>query len=101
MRSEGKLRYSLSPIDVREEVLKAWEHGCVKHVPGDWVKGYSWCAYYDKISRHLNAWMKGERIDAESGVHHLAKLIANAEILLAYDLRGYQEFDDRLKINRK
>lgn len=99
MQSEGKPRYHLRPIDVTQEVLKAYEHGCVKHEPFDWEKGYRWSEYYNKINRHLDAWMTGEREDPESGVHHLAKLIADAEILLAYDLRGgYEEFDDRRKI---
>lgn len=51
-------------------------------------------AYYDGIHRHLARWWEGEDIDPESGLSHLAHIIAGAAILHDGHLRGMMN-DDR------
>lgn len=44
----------------------------------------------DSLKRHLNAYLRGEQIDPESGVHHLACLMNNANFIYRLDrLYGY------------
>lgn len=44
----------------------------------------------DSLKRHLNAYLRGERIDPESGVHHLACLMNNANFIYRLDrVHGY------------
>ena len=38
--------------------------------------------------RHIFAWASGERVDAESGLSHLAHAGANVLFLLTYELKG-------------
>ena len=54
--------------------------------------------FYDAMMRHLNAWYNGENFALDSGIHHLAHLMAGAAIVL--DATEQQVFnDDRPKSN--
>lgn len=50
--------------------------------------------YYDAINRHLWDYWEGRTIDPDSGVHHLAKAMADMHILLDAELQGTL-IDDR------
>lgn len=51
-------------------------------------------AYFDGAMRHLVKWWEGEDIDPESGVSHLAHILAGIAILRDAQMRG-QMIDDR------
>jgi hypothetical protein len=44
--------------------------------------------YYDAALRHLMAWFDGETIDPESGLSHLAHVMACCNILLDAEKNG-------------
>jgi len=44
--------------------------------------------YYDAAQRHLMAWFRGEDLDHESGVSHLAHVMACCNILLDAEKNG-------------
>jgi len=51
----------------------------------------------DSLKRHLNAYLRGEQIDEESGVHHLACLVNNANFLFRIDrIHGYDNLLDNI-----
>jgi hypothetical protein len=50
--------------------------------------------YIDAITRHLHAWTEGEDLDVDSGVPHLAHILASAAILVEAIEKGNLE-DDR------
>ena len=51
-----------------------------KHVPNARER------YYAALLRHINLWRLGERIDPDSGLHHLAHAICNVAFLIEIDL---------------
>lgn len=44
--------------------------------------------YYDAIDRHLKAWLEGEDLDPDSGVHHLIKIMACCAVVRDSMLMG-------------
>ena len=52
--------------------------------------------FYDAIMRHLIAWYSGERNAPDSGVHHLAHVMAGCAIILDAEINGVLN-DDRSK----
>lgn len=100
-KKEVKLDYSLLPIYAQQEVIKAFMDGinAGKYKAWDWLDNpYPYSEYYNKIRRHGDAWFGGEDVAEDSGVHHLAHLIADAMILLEWIKTG-RGIDDRRKPN--
>lgn len=78
-----------------------WLAGRVMEVGAGKYGAYNWAeagvvasVYYDAMRRHLDAWWGGQDDDPETGVSHLAHVIACAAIALDCDLIGNLE-DDR------
>lgn len=69
----GKTRFDLLPHRAVEEMAKVLTFGAGKYEPDGWrhVKGWRW-RYYAAALRHLWAYQMGQRLDPESGLHHLA-----------------------------
>lgn len=51
--------------------------------------------YYDAARRHLNAWFEGEELDPDSGLPHMAHVLACAAIIVEAQARG-NLVDDRM-----
>lgn len=69
----GKLRWSLLPEGVVEDVIKVLEYGAQKYAPDNWKHvPDSTTRYYDAAMRHIDAWWRGEAEDGETGQSHLA-----------------------------
>ena len=69
----GKLRWDLLPMELVEEVVKVLTFGANKYSDNNWKKldnGVERC--YAAVQRHLVAWRKGENLDEETGLRHLA-----------------------------
>lgn len=105
--NEGKLRYDLQPPLAMEEFIKVMTYGAKKYTfkdengkvtydgSLDWRKGMSWRSVIASLKRHLAAFERGEDIDEESGLYHIAHLMANASFLLEY-YKIYPQGDDRI-----
>lgn len=69
---------------VAEMVLgQAMQNGGEKYGAMNWrEKTVSSSVYYDAARRHLSAWLDGEDVAPDSGVHHLGHVMACCAILL-------------------
>jgi len=57
--------------------------GATKYGRSNWrATGVRASIYYDAIVRHLTAWFEGEDIDPDSGLPHMAHLLASAAIIV-------------------
>jgi len=94
---EGKLRWDLLPIPPIEELIKVYTHGATKYEPWNWYKGLKYSRVYAPLMRHVTTWWKGESIDKEFGLNHMAHVAWNAITLLTYELEKRTDLDDRIK----
>ena len=60
----------------------------------NWAKGMQWSVPYECLLRHLEAWYRGEELDPDSGLPHLAHAMCNL-LMLEHYATAYKEGDDR------
>lgn len=69
----NKTEYGLVPALALEEIAKVLTFGAQKYERDNWKKvPDSKRRYFDALQRHLWAYKRGEKLDPESGLHHLA-----------------------------
>ena len=93
----GKPRWDLLPFDSLDDVAKVLAHGAEKYGDNNWTKGMNWGRLLAACLRHLSAWARGQDIDEESGLSHLAHAACCALMLLALQKRRVGT-DDRIKL---
>lgn len=94
----GKLRWHLMPDEALTEVLKVFEHGAKKYGSFNWLLNANEVEFTrlsDSLERHHKKFKRGQDFDEESGLYELAHLVANALMLLTYQLKGVG-IDDRI-----
>ena len=80
---EAKPKISSTPTIGIREMGKVFELGAKKYGRYNWrLHQVSATVYYDAAWRHLSAWFDGEDLDPESGVSHLAHVMACMTILM-------------------
>ena len=80
---QGKLPWHLIPFEVVEKVVEILQFGAEKYGANNWKELPDFNdRYFSACLRHLVAWKKGEKIDPESGNHHLAHALCNLVFLL-------------------
>lgn len=84
----GKNRLDLIPAEWEWELGRVLTKGAEKYHDRNWELGMDWSKVVGPLRRHLNAFLRGEQLDKETGCHHLAHVGWNALALLSYDLRG-------------
>ena len=84
-----KPRYDLEQILATEEVMKVLTYGAKKYSADNWrlVPDFE-KRYYSAARRHIAAYMRGELIDPESGLSHLAHAITCLNYILEIQLEG-------------
>lgn len=82
-----KLRWDLLPIECVEEVVKILSFGAKKYGPNNW-QNVEPDRYYAALMRHLVASRKGEKLDPESGLSHMAHVMCNVLFLLWFEENG-------------
>jgi hypothetical protein len=92
--NSGKPDYSLIPLCTLEDEARVWMHGKAKYAAWNWAKGMAWSVPFGCAMRHLAAWQKGEEIDPESGLPHLAHAMCNLRMLTLYS-KTFRVGDDR------
>jgi hypothetical protein len=81
-----KLRYDLIPVTAIEGLAKVLTFGAVKYEPNGWkTVENAKERYYAALFRHLLAWRNGEKLDPESGLHHLEHVLTNVTFLLEFE----------------
>lgn len=83
---DDKLRWDLLPMEEIEDIVRVYHAGAKKYGPNRWRNldnGFE--RYRAAAARHLMEYLKGERIDADTGCFHLAQYAWNAIAMLWYD----------------
>lgn len=93
---QEKSRLDLIPAFAIEEVGYVLAHGATKYGEHNYLGGMKWLRLSGAILRHTYAWIRGEDLDPESGLSHLAHAAAGCLMLLEYKKRGLGE-DNRFK----
>lgn len=86
---DDKLRWDLLPMEEIEDIVKVYHAGAKKYGPNKWQNldnGFE--RYRAAAARHLMEYMKGERIDSDTGCFHLAQCAWNCIAMLWYDKHG-------------
>ena len=96
----GKLRYDLIPADALEELAAIYTMGAKKYEDHNWRKGMKWSRPFAALMRHAWSWFRGEDIDPESGLNHMAHAAWNCFTLINY-AKTHPEFDNRIKNDGK
>lgn len=86
----GKLRWTLLPIIALKEVVKVLEYGAKKYAPDNWQKVEKE-KYKEALWRHWVAYNEGEKLDPETGLHHLAHLVCDALFILWFEITGKKD----------
>lgn len=83
----GKLEYGLLPPLALEETVKVLTFGAQKYARDNWqLVPDSKRRYFDALQRHVWAWKRGESLDPESGIHHLAHAMCCLMFLYEHDV---------------
>ena len=99
----GKLPLDLWSPDAIEETARVLGFGANKYEPYNWAQGIKYSRVFAALLRHLWAFWRGERLDRETGLHHLGHAMCCLMFLLHYEMnrRKYLEFDDRPNYGRR
>lgn len=79
----GKPQMRLLPPFAMLEMAKVMTFGAEKYAADSWrdvENGKE--RYLDALGRHYNAWCRGELVDEETGLSHMAHIMCNAAFLL-------------------
>lgn len=79
-----------------EEIAKVLDYGRQKYDAWNWSKGFAWGRLIGAAYRHLGAFQRGEDVDPETKISHIAHLACTALFLLEHQLRELG-VDDRHK----
>lgn len=91
-----KHTFELLPLDLLWETNLVLQHGAKKYGINNWrhQKGFKFSRCYNALLRHMFAWWKGEDLDPETGISHLAHAMCNL-IFLTYHYHYTPDGDDR------
>lgn len=87
---DGKLRWDLLPLELIEPIVKVFTFGAEKYSAWTWNNldnGYE--RIKAAMFRHLTAFEKGEFLDPESKLPHLAHVLWNAMALYYYGCKDH------------
>lgn len=93
---DGKLPLDLLPFEALEEITLVLKHGKEKYGAHNWRSGFTYSRPFSAILRHLFAYWKGEDLDKDSGLHHLAHAGCELLFLLSF-VKTKTGVDDRYK----
>lgn len=83
----GKRDWTLLPLDAMEQVVLVLEHGERKYGRDNWKKLEGLESRYQKaLWRHLVALTKGESLDPETKLPHLAHLVCSALFIMQHEI---------------
>jgi hypothetical protein len=94
--NEGKIRFDLIPPNSLEWLARVYTYGTTKYSDDNWWKAFKWRKdTFGCITRHIYKWLRGEKYDNESGLHHLAHAAWNCFALIEFETNGLGT-DDRV-----
>lgn len=93
----GKVMYHLFPLEAFDEINKVLAFGATKYAERNWEKGINFSRLFNSTLRHLFSWWRGENLDPETNLSHLAHAATNVIFLLTFVLRKQTDLDNRPK----
>jgi Domain of unknown function (DUF5664) len=87
-------RYDLIPPAALDDIAKVYGKGCEKYAARNWERGYAWGLSFAALQRHAWAFWRGEYLDPESGLPHLAHAAWHCLTLMTFQ-KQHPELDDR------
>lgn len=95
-KDAGKDPWHLLPFDALREVVLVLAFGANKYRERGWESGMAWSRCVASLQRHFFEWyqLRNDR-DPETGLLHLGHIACNALFLVAFQLRGMVDDDDR------
>lgn len=93
----GKPDLALWPPRAFESVGRVLTYGIKKYAPGNWRKVNELRRYYSAALRHLFARLRGERLDSESGLPHLAHAVCCLAFLLELEEEELEPTPERTR----
>lgn len=81
-------RFDLIPPEFEDALARHYGEGAKKYADRNWERGYDWHLSYRSVRSHLNAWLRGEDNDQETGTNHLICSIWHLIALYIFQLRG-------------
>jgi hypothetical protein len=104
MKQEGhkddsnKARYDLIPAGPLHLLALLYTIGGVKYADENWRKGLSFKRLFGALMRHAWAWMRGQSIDPETGLHHMVCVAWCAFAIVELQLQHKRDdLDDRFR----
>lgn len=96
----GKPTYELLPFELLADVNKVLEHGKNKYGLLNWQRkeSFKYSRCYNALLRHMFAWWRGQDLDNDTNISHLAHAMCNLLFLMWHD-KNNPESDDRPKEN--
>jgi len=82
--SDEKIPLHLLPTAALEEVGKVMAFGAVKYGEDNWMLGLPWRRTIGSCLRHIFLWVRGQDVDKESGLPHLAHAACNLLFILEW-----------------
>lgn len=89
----GKTRMDLLDPHAIEQLALVLTFGAAKYQPQNWRRGISKSRLLGAALRHLFSYMRGEDLDPESGLSHVAHAMCCCMFLLGLERRT--DLDDR------
>ena len=82
---DNKLQFGLLPPEIKLYFAEVLTFGAQKYAPDNWKK-VDVKRYYDAFERHMNAFQLGEKLDSDSGLHHLKHALTNMMFICYLEL---------------
>lgn len=81
-----KVDWMILPYDALEEIIKVMEFGARKYARGNFAsgEGLEYTRVLNSLMRHILAFSRGEDLDPETGISHMAHAGCNVLFLLHY-----------------
>lgn len=84
----------LIPYEAEEAIAQVLKYGKEKYGRANWAKGIEYSRLIAATKRHLGKFNKGEDIDPEFGLNHIAHAACNL-IMLLWMIENRPDMDDR------
>ena len=83
---QDKIDWMILPYDALEEIVKVMEFGARKYARGNFAsgEGLEYTRVLNSLMRHILAFSRGEDLDPETGISHMAHAGCNILFLLHY-----------------
>lgn len=91
---QDKTPYHLLPPEFLELPAQVLAFGAKKYSARNWERGMNWSRPFSALMRHMWAWWRGENLDPETNLPHLAHAACCIMFLLSYESRAIGT-DDR------